>query len=71
MDSLAGPTPMNSIGTPRNFSMYSTYDLQLAGRSSYLVMDEMSVSHPGRVTYLTSTLASRSRSAGTDKGRGG
>lgn len=55
--SLAGPTPIHSMGTPMNCSMNSTYFLQFAGNSSYLRHFEISDCQPGRVSYLTLTFS--------------
>lgn len=63
MLSLAGPTPIHSIGVFKKFSMNSTYFLQLSGRSAYDVVSQIEVFHPGSVTYTTETFSRIPRSA--------
>lgn len=61
---LPGPTPMDVTGTPKYCSMNSTYLRAFPGKSDHVRHFDMLDSHPGRVTYSTSTFSSNLRSAG-------
>lgn len=51
IESRPGPTPIQTIGTPSCFSIYSTYALQFFGNSSYVLHFSIEVSQPGRLSY--------------------
>ena len=50
MLSRPGPTPIHSIGVPRNSSMNAMYFLQFSGKSSIVFADAMDCFQPGSVT---------------------
>jgi hypothetical protein len=63
MLSRLGPVPIHSIRTPRYSSMKRMYFLQFSGSAWNEVVVPIDVFHPGSVSYTTSTLSSKSRSA--------
>lgn len=65
MASLPGPVPTHEIGILVCFSMNYKYFMASFGRSSFFLIAEVSLFHPFKVSYTTSTSLKSNKEAGT------